>query len=189
MRYNRAVAGGATSMNQVANDKALRSGPRSPQGLVALTLRRRSGRGRRRALVPVADRRRSTAFAEVAEAVSFLGGQPVLAWRRARSRSVHRSGAAWRQAQRRNFLVILQTIDATLGIRDLLSKPDGLRGFAPAGRLTAGGEAIGDRFAGRWTSRAKSRRRIARALLVRKRRTVEARVETNCGLLERVPRS
>ncbi len=194
MRYNRAVAGGATSMNQVANDKALRDLEFDRlKGLVRAHATSSLGEEAVDTLVPVADRAAiDSAFAEVAEAVSFLGvaGRFSLGGVRDLAPFIDRARQGGGLSGE-DFLVILQTIDATLGIRDLLFEHAELpRLHAHAGRLAAGGGAIGDKIRGTMDERGEVRDDASPALaeFVRKRRTVEARVETKLrGLLERSP--
>jgi len=135
------------------------------------------------ALFPTADRAAIEAgMAEVREAISFLtkvgrfslGGVRDLAplLRRAHEGSFLDGS---------EFLVVLETIDATLALRQLFEKNDEHpRLVALAGRLTAGGDAMGRRIRRVIDERGEVRDDASDALatLVRKRRTVESRIET-----------
>ena len=145
------------------------------------------------ALVPVTDRATiDAAFLEVAEATSFvnragrfsLGGVRDLAPLIDQARQGGGLGGE-------GFLVILQTIDATLGVRALFDeKAEFPRLQAHAQRLTAGGEAIGRRLRATIDERGEIRDDASPALseLARKRRAAEARVESKLrALLERSP--
>ncbi len=179
---------------QVANEKALRdlefdrlkslirAHASSPLGEEAVD-----------ALVPVTDRAAiDAAFTEVAEATSLLGvsGRFSLGGVRDLAPLLDRA----RQGGGLNgedFLAVLQTVDATLGIRTSLSGHGEFpRLHAHAGRLTAGGEAIGHHIRKTIDERGEIRDDASPELadLLRKRRTLEARVETKLrGLLERNP--
>ena len=179
---------------QVANEKALRdlefdrlkslirAHASSPLGEEAVD-----------ALVPVTDRTAiDAAFAEVAEATSLLGvsGRFSLGGVRDLAPFLDR---AWQGGglSGEEFLVVLQTVDATLGIRDFLTAQSEFpRLRTHAGRLTAGGEAIGRHIRKTIDERGEIRDDASAELaeLLRKRRAVEARVETKLrGLLERNP--
>ncbi|MDD5219900.1 MAG: endonuclease MutS2 [Candidatus Bipolaricaulis sp.] len=135
------------------------------------------------ALFPTVDRASiELGMAEVTEAISFLakagrfslGGVRDLAplLRRAREGSFLDGG---------EFLVVLETVDATLALRRSFEADDGHpRLVALAGRLTAGGDAVGHRIRGVIDERGAVRDDASDALatLVKKRRTVESRIET-----------
>ncbi|MEN6369059.1 MAG: hypothetical protein ABFD77_05085, partial [Thermotogota bacterium] len=135
------------------------------------------------ALFPATDRAAiEAAMAEVSEAVSFLaksgrfslGGVRDLAplLRRAREGSFLDGG---------EFLVVLETIDATLTLRRLFEGDDAHpRLVALAERLTAGGDAFGRRLRRVVDERGEIRDDASDdlAALIKKRRTVESRIET-----------
>ncbi len=179
---------------QVANEKALRdlefdrlkslirAHASSPLGEEAVD-----------ALVPVTDRTAiDAAFAEVAEATSLLGvsGRFSLGGVRDLAPFLDRARQGGGLSGE-EFLVVLQTVDATLGIRDFLTvQSEFPRLRTHAGRLTAGGEAIGRHIRKTIDERGEIRDDASAELaeLLRKRRAVEARVETKLrGLLERNP--
>jgi DNA mismatch repair protein MutS2 len=135
------------------------------------------------ALFPVVDRGAiEAAMVEVSEAISFLtragrfslGGVRDLALllRRAREGSLLDGG---------EFLVVLETIDATLALRRAFEDDDlHPRLVAIAERLTGGGDAFGRRIREVIDERGAVRDDASDTLvaLVKKRRTVESRIET-----------
>ena len=135
------------------------------------------------ALFPVVDRGViEAAMVEVSEAISFftrasrfsLGGVRDLAplLRRAREGSFLDGG---------EFLVVLETIDATLALRRAFEDDDlHPRLVAIAERLTGGGDAFGRRIRQVIDERGAVRDDASDTLaaLVKKRRTVESRIET-----------
>ncbi len=178
----------------VANEKALRDLEFDRlKGIIRAYASSPLGEEAVDALVPVTDRGViDAAFAEVAEATSFLGvsGRFSLGGVRDLAPLLDRARQGGGLSGE-DFLVILQTIDATLETRALLAGRDEFpRLHAHAGRLTAGGDQIGRRIRTTIDERGEMRDDASPALtqLVRKRRTVEARVETKLrGLLERNP--
>jgi len=135
------------------------------------------------ALFPTTDRGAiEAAMVEVSEATSFLaksgrfslGGVRDLAplLRRAREGSFLDGG---------EFLVVLETIDATLALRRLFEGDDAHPRLVALGeRLTAGGEAFGRRIRRVIDERGEIRDDASDDLtaLIKKRRTVESRIET-----------
>ena len=135
------------------------------------------------ALFPVVDRGViEAAMVEVSEAISFLtragrfslGGVRDLAplLRRAREGSLLDGG---------EFLVVLETVDATLALRRVFEDDDlHPRLVAIAERLTGGGDAFGRRVRQVIDERGAVRDDASDTLvaLVKKRRTVESRIET-----------
>ncbi len=145
------------------------------------------------ALVPVADRAAiDAAFVEVAEAARFLGvagrfslgGVRDLAPLLAQARQGGGLGAS-------DFLVVLLTIDSTLGVRQSLLAQDGFPQLhAHAERLTGGGTAIGGLIRRTIDERGEIRDDASHVLaeLHKKQRVIEARVESRLrSLLERSP--
>lgn len=181
-------------MSAVADDKALRDLEFDRlKGLVRAHASSSLGEEAVGALVPVTERSTiDAAFAEVAEAVSFLdvagrfslGGVRDVAPFLDRARQGGGLGGD-------DFLVVLQTIDATGEIRDLLAEHNEFpRLLSHAGRLTAGGAAIGARIRQTIDEHGEIRDDASPQLaeLLRKRRTAESRVETKLrALLERSP--
>ena len=144
------------------------------------------------ALVPVIDRTAiGAAFAEVGEAVRFLGGSGRFSLGGVRDLAPLLDRARHGGLSGEEFLLILQTLDATLAVRDVLVKQEGsplLRSHAE--RLTAGGDALGRQIRQTIDERGEVRDDASQELadLIRKRRTIEARVETKLrALLERNP--
>ena len=144
------------------------------------------------ALVPVTDRAPiDAAFAEVEEAVRFLGGSGRFSLGGVRDLAPLLDRARHGGLGGEEFLLILQTLDATLAVRDVLVKQEGfLRLRDHAERLTAGGDVLGRQIRKTIDERGEVRDDASQELadLIRKRRTIEARVETKLrALLERNP--
>ena len=97
------------------------------------------------ALVPVTDRAAiGAAFAEVGEAVTFLGGSGRFSLGGVRDLAPLLNRARQGGLGGEEFLLILQTLDATLAVRALLGEQEGLPLLrSHAERLTAGGDALG----------------------------------------------
>jgi dsDNA-specific endonuclease/ATPase MutS2 len=117
---------------QVADEKAVRD----------LEFDRLKGLG------PVTDRVAiGAAFAEVEEAVAFLGGSGRFSLGGVRDLAPLLDRARQGGLSGEEFLLILQTFDSTLATRALLAEQEGaplLRSHAE--RLTAGGDALGRRI-------------------------------------------
>ncbi len=145
------------------------------------------------ALVPVTDRAAiESTFAEVSQAAAFLGAEGRFSLGGVRDLAPlldrARQGGALGGDE---FLVVLQTVDATVEIRDLLHSKSGFPQLqAHAERLTAGGDAVRRRLRATIDERGEVRDDASPELsaLLSKRRTLEARVETKLrALLERNP--
>ncbi len=179
---------------QVANEKTLRDLEFDRlKGIVRGYASSSLGEEAVDALVPVSDAEAiCSSFAEVEEAVALLGtsGRFSLGGTRDLAPFLDRARQGGGLGGE-EFLTVLQTIDATLDLRRALTAPGSpARLRAHAERLTAGGEAVGDRVRRTLDERGEVRDDASRELteLLRKRRTVESRVETKLrGLLDRSP--
>jgi DNA mismatch repair protein MutS2 len=181
-------------MVQVANDKALRDLEFDRLKSVVRGYATSSlGEEAVDELVPITDEAAiGASFAEVEEAVAFLGVSGRFSLGGVRDlaplldRARQGSGLSGEE-----FLAVLQTLDATLDLRRHLTQPDGPpRLRAHAERLAAGGDAMGLRIRQAIDERGEVRDDASPELteLLRKRRTVEGRVETKLrGLIERSP--
>jgi DNA mismatch repair protein MutS2 len=181
-------------MENVANEKAIRDLEFDRlRALVRSYASSSLGEEAVDALIPLTDRNAiEGAMAEVREAMTFLiksgrfslGGVRDLAPLLQRGREgSFLDGEEW--------LVVLQTVDATRQICTLFKDEEGLPLLrALAGRLTAGGDAIGRSIRRAIDERGSVRDDASPELLAltKKRRTVEARVETKLrSLIERSP--